>query len=219
MLPTRPTNALKESAVMSGRVFATIGFQAALAAIALVWQNVRERSVFTDGFPLGTTHAIAIPLALSLGALVGVVVVAWSRSIARNTPWGRAMHSTLREGVLDLQGSTKAIASIALATAIGEELLFRGAMFPTLRDLTSTSVAIALSSVVFGMLHVPSARSLLPWTLMACGMGAIFSLLYLLTGEVICPIMAHAVINYENMHFLLAHDFASKTDSEAPSVR
>ena len=52
----------------------------------------------------------------------------------------------------------------------------------------------------------PGSRALVPWTLTACVMGLVFGLLYVITGEVLAPIAAHAVINHENLHFLLAND-------------
>jgi membrane protease YdiL (CAAX protease family) len=191
---------------MSGRVFATVGVQAALVAVAMVWRHLQGASAWHDGAPLGTTHAIAVPAALSLGALTGVAAVAATRALVRSTAWGRAMHTTLRDAVLDLEGPAAPIAAIAIATAVGEELLFRGAMLPSIAAYTGLPLAWLLSSLAFGLVHVPSSRALVPWTLTACVMGLVFGLLYVVTGEVLAPIAAHAMINHENMHFLLAND-------------
>jgi membrane protease YdiL (CAAX protease family) len=86
---------------------------------------------------------------------------------------------------------------------VGEELLFRGAMLPALRAHYGAVAAVAITSVAFGLLHVPWSRRMLPWTLMATAMGVVFALLYLVTGEVLAPVMAHAVVNYENLGFLV----------------
>ena len=64
-------------------------------------------------------------------------------------------------------------------------------------------MAGVLSSAAFGLFHAPWARRMLPWTFMATARGAVFALLYLATGEVLAPIMAHAVVNYENLGFLI----------------
>lgn len=191
---------------MSGRVLATVGVQASLVAVAVVWRHVQGGSVWHDGAPLGTTHFIAIPLALSFGALIGVAAVAATRSLVRSTLWGRRMHTELRDAVLDLEGASSDVAVIALATAIGEEMLFRGAALPTLTAYVGAPLAVLLSSLAFGLVHVPGSRALIPWTLTACVMGVVFGLLYVITGEVLAPIAAHAVINHENLHFLLAND-------------
>jgi hypothetical protein len=194
---------------MSGRVLAALGVQAAFAAIALVWRSLFGLSAFHDGAPLGGTHAIALPLALSLGVLVGTAAVVASRAIVRGTRWGRGMHLTLREGLLDLTRERVPLASIALAAAIGEELLFRGAVLPTLVPHVGVTGAVLGSALAFGMLHVPRTRALLPWTLTACVMGLVFGALYALTGEVLAPVVAHALVNYENLHFLLANDLGA----------
>lgn len=191
---------------MSGRVLTAVGVQAAFIAVAMVWRDLHGASAWHDGAPLGTTRAIAIPLALSLGALVGVAGVAATRALVRGTGWGRRMHTSLREGVLALAGQPAALVAVALSAAVGEEVLFRGAVLPTLAAHVGPALAVILSSLVFGLLHVPGNRRLVPWTLTACAMGVVFALLYVATGEVLAPIAAHAVINHENLHFLLAND-------------
>ena len=200
---------------MSARVTTTMGVQAALVAVAAVWRHLQGASVWTDGAPLAETHAIAIPVVLSFGALVGVAAVAATRVMVRGTSWGRGMHTGLREAVLDLDGDASSVTAIALSTAVGEELLFRGAALPTIASYVGAPAALLFSSLAFGLVHVPGSRALVPWTLTACAMGLIFGLLYLATGEVLAPIAAHAVINHENLHFLLANDLTVT----APSPR
>jgi membrane protease YdiL (CAAX protease family) len=191
---------------MSGRVLTAVGVQAAFVAVAVVWRSLHGASALHDGAPLGGTHTIAVPLGLSVGALVGVVAVVVSRALVRNTRWGREMHLTLRDGLLDLSRDRAPIAPMALSAAIGEEILFRGAVLPTLLPQVGTFAAVILSSLAFGLLHVPRTRSLVPWTATACVMGVVFAALYVATGEVLAPIAAHAVVNYENLHFILAND-------------
>ncbi len=207
-----------------------MGVQAALVAVAVVWRHLQNASAWTDGSPLAETHVIAIPVALSFGALAGVAAVAATRALVRTTAWGRRMHTGLRDAVLDLDGDASSVTAIALSTAVGEELLFRGAALPTLTAYVGAPAALVLSSLAFGLVHVPGSRALIPWTLTACAMGMIFGLLYLATGEVLAPIAAHAVINHENLHFLLANDLTVVGSSprrdgrrgeaiEAPSAR
>lgn len=191
---------------MSGRVLTAVGVQAAFAAVAVVWRSLHGASALHDGAPLGGTHAIAAPLAASLGALVGVAAVVASRALVRNTRWGREMHLTLRDGLLDLARDRAPLAPVALSAAVGEELLFRGALLPTLTPHVGAVGAVLGSALAFGLLHVPRTRSLLPWTATACVMGVVFGALYAATGEVLAPVAAHALINYENLHFLLAND-------------
>ena len=138
--------------------------------------------------------------------LVGVAAVVASRALVRRTRWGRAMHHTLRDGLLDLTPDRAALAPLALSAAVGEELLFRGAMLPTLAPQFGAAGAVTASALAFGLLHFPRTRALAPWTATALLMGLVFGALYAVTGEVLAPVAAHALINYENLHFLLAHD-------------
>lgn len=195
---------------MSARVLTAVGVQAAFVAIAVVWRSLQGASALHDGAPLGGTHAIAVPLGLSVGALVGVAAVVASRALVRGTRWGREMHLTLRDGLLDLARDRAPIAPMALSAAVGEEVLFRGAVLPTLVPHVGTLAAMLLSALAFGLLHVPRTRSLLAWTATACVMGVVFAALYVATGEVLAPIAAHAVINYENLHFILANDLRDR---------
>jgi membrane protease YdiL (CAAX protease family) len=116
------------------------------------------------------------------------------------------MHLTLREGLLDLAPDRAGLAPLALSAAVGEELLFRGAMLPTLTPTLGAAGAVLGSGLTFGLLHFPRTRELAPWTATAALMGVVFGLLYAVTGEVLAPVVAHALINYENLHFLLADD-------------
>jgi hypothetical protein len=106
------------------------------------------------------------------------------------------LHIELRGMVGPLSGA--AIAFFALTSGVVEELFFRGAMQP--------AFGLLLTSLVFGAVHVGPTRAFLPWTLWAAIMGAVFGLLYALTGSLLGPIAAHVLINYENMHYLVSYD-------------
>lgn len=173
------------------------------ALVALAWRHAAGASALHDGAPLGGTHAFALPLAASLGALTGVAAGAVSRALARGPRWGRGLYLALRDALAGGPSDTASLAALTLAAAVGEELLFRGAMLPALRGVYGAPIAVGVSSVAFGLLHAPWSRRMLPWTLMATAMGVVFALLYLVTGEVLAPVMAHAVVNYENLGFLV----------------
>lgn len=173
------------------------------ALVALAWRHTSGASALHDGAPLGGTHAFALPLAGSLGALTGVAAGAVSRALARGPRWGRGLYLALRDALAGGPSDTASLAALTIAAAVGEELFFRGAMLPALQARYGVVVAVVLSSAAFGLLHAPWSRRMLPWTFMATAMGAVFALLYLATGEVLAPIMAHAVVNYENLGFLI----------------
>lgn len=135
-------------------------------------------------------------LSLLLGVTVALIAVRGTRVLVQRTAWAKRLHIELRGMVGPLSGA--AIAFFAMTSGVVEELFFRGAMQP--------AFGLLLTSLVFGAVHVGPTRAFLPWTLWAAIMGAVFGLLYALTGSLLGPIAAHVLINYENMHYLVSYD-------------
>ena len=107
-----------------------------------------------------------------------------------------ALHEDLRPFARALGPS--AVIPVALASAIGEEALFRGALVP--------AVGMVISSLLFGALHQMRGRSRFVWALFAFVVGLAFALLFRVTGSLVGPIVAHAAVNAVNLRFLLQHD-------------
>ncbi len=185
----------------SARTTAALMVYAGFSLAAITWRHAVGASALHDGAPLGGTHAIALPLALSLGALSGVAAVAVTRQLVARARWASALESALRDGLAGTPASE--LRALCLAAAVGEELLFRGALLPSLTAWIGFPVAALATSLVFGLLHVPANRALRSWTASAFVMGLVFALLYRLTGEVLAPLTAHAVVNLENLDQLL----------------
>jgi len=182
-----------------------------LAIAALIWGLLRgapdlyhhPSPWFDLPFPLGTGAA------LLAGVLVALAVIASTRVLVRKTKWARTLHAEFRE-VLGPLRSTE-IAVFALSSGIAEEMLFRGAMQPAL--------GLVLSSLLFGAVHMGPIRRFWPWTLWATVMGFVFAVLFAATGELLAPVVAHVLINYENMHFIEAFDPAPPEDSSESGSR
>ena len=185
----------------SARTTAALMVYAGFSLAALTWRHAVDASALHDGAPIGGTHAIALPLALSLGALSGVAVVGVTRALVARARWATSLESALREGLAGMPAPE--LRTLGLAAAVGEELLFRGAMLPAVTDWLGFPAAALATSALFGLLHIPANRALRPWTASAFVMGLLFALLYRLTGEVLAPLTAHAVINLENLELLL----------------
>src|SRR5262245_37195656 len=77
------------------------------------------------------------------GAVLGLVVVGLTRVATKRFQWARDLHASFR----DLLGplAAREIVILALASSIGEELLFRGALLPWL-GVWWQAVAFALRS-------------------------------------------------------------------------
>lgn len=95
--------------------------------------------------------------------------------------------------------------AVAVVTPFAEELFFRGLLLRSLEKRFNTTIAIVVSSVVFGSLHlagVTSATDLgelalhgLFIAVVITGYGAVFALLDVWTGRLWPSIIAHMAIN------------------------
>ena len=83
--------------------------------------------------------------------------------------------------------------SVVVFAPVCEELLFRGVLYPSLRDLGHRRMAIAASSLLFAAIH-GSLALMLPLTVLS---GALVWL-YEKTGSIIAPILMHAAFNAVN---------------------
>ena len=104
---------------------------------------------------------------------------------------------------------------IPVGTALGEELLFRGALLGLFRRRYSTAGAVAISSLLFGLWHVlPALQSVaentpegtadgsLRTTALVAGTiaattaaGVGLAMLRLRSGSILAPVIVHAAIN------------------------
>jgi membrane protease YdiL (CAAX protease family) len=95
--------------------------------------------------------------------------------------------------------------AVAVVTPIAEEVFFRGLLLRALEKRFNTMIAVVVSSVVFGSLHlagVTSAESLSELALhglfiavVITGYGVVFAVLDVWTGRLWPSIIAHMVIN------------------------
>jgi uncharacterized protein len=186
------------------RIRLAVAFYGLLALAAVSWGLFRGRPNLyhhpEPWLPLGFPESSALALALGLG--VALAVVAATRVLVRRTRWARNLHVEFR--VLLGPLTALQIAVFALASGVAEELLFRGALQPDL--------GLVLTSVLFGLVHF--LPRMWPWTLWALVMGFVFGVLHALTGELLAPVVAHVVINYENLHFINAYDPSPPASAE-----
>lgn len=175
-------------------------FYAALGVVALglarwlgdlnlaQWHNINQTELYADAL---------------LGAVAGLLVVGLSDLMDRYFEWSRALSREFGRtlGALNLRQAF----IFALASGVGEEMLFRGFLQQYLSGVVFTGAAgdwlgLTASSLVFGMLHIgPDVRKMLPWTGLAIVLGFAFGLMYLYTGNLLAPIVAHFTINFFNL--------------------
>ncbi len=141
----------------------------------------------------GSPAATMLLLGPVLGAALGGVIVVLTRIATKHFEWARDLHSSFRDLLGPLGGGE--IAVLALASSIGEELLFRGALLPWL--------GLWLQAIVFALLHVGPGRRFLPWTASALVLGVAFGAMAKWTGNLGGPIVAHFTINFVNLRYIV----------------
>lgn len=169
-----------------------LGFYASLTGVAILW-----RSVWLDEPILFASEAAAAggvePLrdvAAGLVAAAGVIAASWW--LTRATAGGERLARALAELLGRLTPSS--VALLALASGIGEEAFFRGALQPR--------VGLVAASILFGLAHFVPRREFLPWTGFSLLAGLLLGSLFEATGNLVAPMVAHATINGVNLHML-----------------
>src|SRR5258708_6324106 len=117
--------------------YTAVGALAAAASLAL------ERDPIACNGWLGTSGAASWALSAGLGVLLGAATIAATRILVRRTRWARALHFALRPAARGADDA--ALLAVAVASAAGEALLFRGLLLPL--------VAVIPASRPFAALH------------------------------------------------------------------
>ena len=171
----------------TGIVRAATLFYAGMALLALAIAALRGASpIVAPGRAAAEIDWLLHPL---LGALAAAVVIGVSVALSSATRWGAALEREL--GLVLGPLSVRSCLLLAGASGVAEELLFRGALQPWL--------GYVAASVLFGLAHFVPRRALLPWTAFTLVAGFGLGALYEATGNVVAPVVAHAVVNAVNL--------------------
>jgi CAAX protease family protein len=179
-----------------GRVaVAYLAASVSAVAVALFWRGtspfVHEQPWLV--LPTALGHAYSLLIGVALGALVAFS----TRIFVARYAWARNLHRELRPVARNL--STAGIVAVAAFSALGEELWFRGLLQPW--------GGLWLQAAAFGIVHAqlrgPSRWAWISW---ATVMGLAFGATFQLTGSLVGPIAAHALINCLNLAYLKSHD-------------
>jgi hypothetical protein len=133
---------------------------------------------------------------LILGLATGGLVVVSTRVFVARFAWARRLHTELRPLARNI--SFTGIVVLALLSAIGEELLFRGLLAPWL--------GLIPQALLFGIVHQMPGQSRWVWVLWATLVGLALGAMFQLSGSLIGPLAAHALINCVNLIYLKTHD-------------
>jgi membrane protease YdiL (CAAX protease family) len=170
-----------------------LGVYMALAVAAVVWSSVRGQPNLWRVGPPADQHVWA---GIGIGFVLGLLIVFFSRLAVHRFEWARALHREFRallSPLTDLE-----IVVLALASSVGEEMFFRGALMPV--------VGVSVSSLVFALLHIGPRLRYLPWTLGSFLAGVLFSHLFLWSGDLTGPVLAHFTINFMNLRHVAQYE-------------
>ncbi len=176
----------------------------ASVALALVWtrgaplRHPSPRWVLDDSSAHGWS--------LTVGVAFGLLLVLASRISVQRFEWARRLHVELRPFAQGLNRT--GLVMLALLSAAGEELLFRGLMQPWMGLLPQ--------AVLFGLAHQLPGPSRWVWASWAFAVGLALGALFELTGSLVGPLLAHALVNGLNLSFLRRHD--PSTGGLAPTL-
>ena len=175
---------------------AVAGAYAAVGALAAGMSVLLGRDPIACEGWLGTHGWAAVLLSLGLGMGLGATTIAATPAMVRRWRWARALHVALRPAAHGAGDGSLLL--VAVASATGEELLFRGLLVPL--------VGVVASSIAFGLMHQISGRARWGWMAWATIMGFLFGGVFAMTGSLVGPLIAHAAINHSNLKFLRDND-------------
>ena len=164
-----------------------------LAAAALVWASIREEP---NVWRLATVDVPRFWPGLGAGLGLGLVIVFLSRLAVHRLEWARALHREFRALLSPLTDFE--IVVLAVASSVGEEMFFRGALLPV--------AGIWISSTVFALLHIGPRARYLPWTIGSFIAGVLFSALFLWSGDLTGPVLAHFTVNFLNLRHVAHYE-------------
>lgn len=129
------------------------------------------------------------------GIVFALLVVALSRVTVQRFEWARRLHLELRPFAQGLDAT--GIVVLALLSSAGEELLFRGLLQPWM--------GLVPQALIFGLVHQMPGPSRWIWVTWALLVGLVLGALFELTGSLLGPLAAHALVNGLNLNFLKHH--------------
>lgn len=141
-------------------------------------------------------QAVSLVTSAVLGLALATALVALTRVAVARYEWARRLHIELRPVARDLTAGQ--ILMVAGLSSLGEELLFRGLLTPT--------VGIPISALLFGLAHQIKGPSRWVWVGWATGVGAGLGVMFAMTGSLVGPLLAHCIVNAVNLTYLRDHD-------------
>jgi len=128
-------------------------------------------------------------LDLGLGIAAGGLLLALWQAGLRQLPSASSLETKLAEILRGIDPPE--VIALALLSGFAEELFFRGAV--------QGAWGWPLATLLFALLHVGPGAAYRSWTLFAAIAGLLFAGLMLWRGNLLAPVVAHALVNAVNL--------------------
>ncbi|MBC8003010.1 MAG: CPBP family intramembrane metalloprotease [Opitutaceae bacterium] len=189
----------------TGMILFTASFHG--AAIVWIYFFLKEQGVtWNEGFGLGNAPSRALALGLGVGAVALPVVLGWNQIAAELLvrlgikPETQEAVQRLQAGMTGGQQIYLAVVAVLLAPLV-EELLFRGIIYPTVKQAGYPKVALWGTALMFGAIHANLA-SFLPLAVFAL----ILTWAYERTNNLLAPMLIHGLFNAANFLFIIFNE-------------
>jgi membrane protease YdiL (CAAX protease family) len=158
-----------------------------LKSVGLYTRNIR-----TDlGVAVGL-YCLALPVLTAVTVLSGWFFRGFDTPPHPTLIWIQVLDSPLDRSLTYLQA--------ALIAPIVEEVIFRGVLYPALRERWGVLTGIALSSVLFSLMHPNLPGGFLP----LAALGASFAVAFQLRGSLLPGILMHSLHNFLTLYMQFA---------------
>jgi uncharacterized protein len=172
----------KQTPIVS--ILVTIGMGLAAMAIYAGWARFIERRAVSELSLAGAGREWATGAAIGAGLITACVLILAALGMYRI------------EGLNSLAYLLPAV-SMALSSGTFEELFFRGVLFRSLEDLFGSWIAVAASSLLFGLVHLLNpAGTLAGAVYISIEAGLLLAAAYLITRRLWIGIGLHMAWNY-----------------------
>lgn len=137
---------------------------------------------------------------VALGIVAGLVLLAGAVAVTESAlPFAVRMRQDIDRLLGLFRGATIGdFLLISILAGLGEEALFRGVIQGGLADFTGTPIAVVIAAAAFGLAHFISWA----YVAFAFGLGLLFGALYLWSGNIAVPIIAHAAYDFVALCFV-----------------
>jgi membrane protease YdiL (CAAX protease family) len=186
-------------------LFSSLGFFGGSAVVlgVLAWRYIPLLLGAVDAWPVGrwfggllsSTGGLIPGLALGFGIAIalGTVVAVYLARTSEDVPTIGDIGAMLPRNRAELRWG----AGLSVNAGVVEELLFRLAVPAVIFGASGNAPAAVIASVLlFGALHIYQG---LPGIIGATLIGAFLMLLYLATGDIVVPIVVHALIDVRSL--------------------